>query len=158
MISWNEFTIRQFNFIFWRSTQKEFSTSSKRPPPPANIRAERTSPDSITVKWDPMAWPGIRGFRIFYSDKPNPDDMTKWDLIEIGAGSMAAVCICRGGIVLANKALIHFCIGCWQLFIIQEYLKTFFIRSTICNLTLRTVSACKQLQSISHLAKYRESW
>ena len=38
-----------------------------------------------------MSWPGVGGFRIFYSDEPNPDEMARWERIEIGGGHMASV-------------------------------------------------------------------
>ena len=84
-------SITEGSFFFTRSTRKEFSTSSKRPPAPSDIRARRVSPDVIQVKWGKMSWPGIFGFRIFYSTEPDPDDMANWERIEIGDSYMASV-------------------------------------------------------------------
>jgi len=60
-------------------------------PMPTNVHVRRTSPTSIEVTWDPSAYNGIAGYRIYYSELALPSDMDQWRSVDVGPYTVAEV-------------------------------------------------------------------
>jgi len=60
-------------------------------PTPSNVQVHRASPTSMEVTWDPSAYNGIAGYRIYYSELALPSDMDQWRTVDVGPYTVATV-------------------------------------------------------------------